>query len=131
VGAFRCVSAKKDKKIGGGAGEGQVLVFTISLVISWHNCLGTYNQPVFPFWAAWVSVTQRHPKRRAGEEGRKLRSGSWSQRHIWTENPFPMSVMCCSCAQRSYDLSKAENTLETIILTECVHNYWILWCVIC
>lgn len=76
MGAFACVSAEKTKKWGGRAGEGCELVFMISLLISQHNCLGTYNQPNFPFWAVWVSVTQRHPKHRAGEEGRKLRSGS-------------------------------------------------------
>lgn len=36
----------------------------------------------FPFWAVRVSFTQRHSKHRSGEEeGTKLKSGSWSQRH--------------------------------------------------
>lgn len=130
MGASAYVSAEKTKNFGGRAGERHELVFMISLVISLHNCLETYNQPVFPFWAVRVSVTQRHCK----QELRK-REGSWEvvvdPKGTSKQNPFVMSVPCCSCAQRSCDLSKTKNTFETIILTECMYNYWILWCVIC
>lgn len=76
MGAFACVATEKTKNSGGKADEGHELVFMISIVISCHNCLETYNQVIFPFWAVYVCVTQRHPKHRAREEGRKLRSGS-------------------------------------------------------
>lgn len=107
MGAFACASAEKTKNFEGRAGEGHDLVFLISLVILWHNCLGTY-QPIFPFWAVWVSVTQRHPKCRLEEEGGKLRSGSWSQRHIWTKTFFPMSVVFFTCTKQLWSLKNWE-----------------------
>lgn len=107
MGAFACASAEETKNFWGRAGEGHELVFMISLVISWHNCLGTYNQPIFPFWAVWVSVTQRHPKCRAGEEGRKLRSGSWSPR--LNKKPFPyVGHVLFICTKKLWSLKNWE-----------------------